>query len=124
MLTLWKTLIQPLLDYCSQLWSLHKSGDIQQLEMVQRSFTRQIRGMRDLSYIGIDSWNWGSTRSNKEETVENFKSGLGKFLWTVPNQPPVLGYTARCWTSNNIPHQLALRDKDARIGSSNGPPRL
>ncbi|KAK3858814.1 hypothetical protein Pcinc_035023 [Petrolisthes cinctipes] len=50
MLTLWKTLIQPLLDYCSQLWSPHKRGDIQHLELVQRSFTRQIRGMRDLSY--------------------------------------------------------------------------
>ncbi|KAK3871524.1 hypothetical protein Pcinc_023332 [Petrolisthes cinctipes] len=31
--------------------------------------------------------------------VENFKSGLDKFLWTVPDEPPVLGYTARCMTS-------------------------
>ena len=50
MLTLWKTLIQPLLDYCSQLWSPHMKGEVQQLETVQRSFTRQIQGMRDLSY--------------------------------------------------------------------------
>ncbi|XP_076054408.1 uncharacterized protein LOC143033093 [Oratosquilla oratoria] len=50
MLTLWNTMIQPLLDYCSQLWSPHKRGEIQQLEAVQRSYTRQIRGMRDLNY--------------------------------------------------------------------------
>ena len=42
MLTLWKALLQPTLDYCSQLWSSHMKGDIQQLETVQRSFTRQM----------------------------------------------------------------------------------
>ena len=50
MLTLWKALVQPTLDYCSQLWSPHKKGDIQQLEVVQRLFTKQIRGLRDLNY--------------------------------------------------------------------------
>ncbi|KAK3873622.1 hypothetical protein Pcinc_021371 [Petrolisthes cinctipes] len=57
--------------------------------------------------------------------VENFECGLDKLLWTVPDQPPVLGYTARCRTSNNIPHQVALKDRDAsRIGNSCGSPRL
>ena len=51
MLTLWKSLVQPRLDYCSQLWSPHKRGDIQRLEAVQRYFTRQIEGMG-----GIDYW--------------------------------------------------------------------
>ncbi|XP_076044744.1 uncharacterized protein LOC143027351 [Oratosquilla oratoria] len=50
MLTLWKALIQPILDYCSQLWSPHKRGDIQKLEAVQRNYTRHIRGMKDLNY--------------------------------------------------------------------------
>ena len=50
MLTLWKALIQPLTDYCSQLWSPHTRSEIQQLEGVQRSFTRQIAGMRGLGY--------------------------------------------------------------------------
>ena len=50
MLTLWKSLIQPILDYCSQLWSPHKRCDLQLLEGVQRSFTRQIQGMGDLDY--------------------------------------------------------------------------
>lgn len=50
MLALWKALIQPVLDYCSQLWSPHKKGDIQELESVQRAFTRTIKGMKGLNY--------------------------------------------------------------------------
>ena len=42
--------MQPLLDYCSQLWPPHKRGDIQLLKGIQRAYTKQIRGMRDLSY--------------------------------------------------------------------------
>ncbi|KAK3884902.1 hypothetical protein Pcinc_010876 [Petrolisthes cinctipes] len=49
-LTLWRSMVQPLLDYYSQLWSPQKNGIIQNLETVQRSFTRNIKGMRDLSY--------------------------------------------------------------------------
>ena len=50
MLTLWKALLQPTLDYCTYLGSPHNKGDIQQLETAQRSFTTQIRGLRDLHY--------------------------------------------------------------------------
>ncbi len=50
MLTVWKAFIQPILDYCSQLWSPYKKGDIQELVLVQRYFTRQITGMQDLNY--------------------------------------------------------------------------
>ena len=32
MLTLWKSLVIPILDYCSQLWSPSKVGEIQQIE--------------------------------------------------------------------------------------------
>ena len=39
MLTLWKALLQPTLDYCTHLGSPHNKGDIQQLETVQSSFT-------------------------------------------------------------------------------------
>ena len=201
MLTLWKTLIQPLLDYCSQLWSPHMKGEIQQLETIQRSFTRQIQGMRDLSYwqrleeLGLYSqqrrreryrsiymWkilegevpnpaphalqSYTTDRAGRKATrrclptrapekiktllsnsltydgpksfnslpkeirnitgcsVDKFKSALDKFLCTVPDEPPVLGYTARCRTSNTIPDQVALRARDARFGSSSGSLRL
>ena len=50
MLTLWKSLVQSRLEYCSQLWSPLQAGDIQTIEMVQRSFIRKISGCGLLSY--------------------------------------------------------------------------
>ena len=51
MLTLFKSLIViSRLDYASQLWSPHKISQITQIEKVQRSFTKHIAGLRDLSY--------------------------------------------------------------------------
>ena len=50
MLTLWKSLVQSKLDYCSQLWCPLTKGDIQAVIMVQRQFLRRISSMRNLSY--------------------------------------------------------------------------
>ena len=41
--TLWKTIILPHIDYCSQLWDNHKQTYIQLLEGLQRTFTSCIR---------------------------------------------------------------------------------
>ena len=50
MLTLWKTIVLPHIDYCSQLWSPHKKGEIQMIELLQRNFIRKIKGACSLSY--------------------------------------------------------------------------
>ena len=50
MMTLWKSLVQPILDYCSQLWCPIQLGQIKQLEEVQKSFTRKIKLDRHLDY--------------------------------------------------------------------------
>ena len=50
MLTLWKTQIMCHLDYCSQLWSPCKTGNIQSLELLQKAFFTRIRGMQSMSY--------------------------------------------------------------------------
>ena len=50
MLTLWKTLAVPHIDYCSQLWSPSKRYLIQQLETLQKSFLNGIPALRDLNY--------------------------------------------------------------------------
>ena len=50
LLALWKTLIVCHLDYCSQLWSPSKKGDIQSLELLQKAFIGKIRGMSSLNY--------------------------------------------------------------------------
>ena len=50
MLTLWKSLVIPHLDYCSQLWNPLEKGIIQSIEQIQRSFTRQVNGLKNLDY--------------------------------------------------------------------------
>ena len=50
MLTTWKTLVLPILDYCSQLWCPIAKGQIQKLEAIQQSFTRKIYSLQDLNY--------------------------------------------------------------------------
>ena len=50
MLTLWKSMLQSRLDYCSQLYSPSSAGEIKQLEDVQRSFTSRIQGMQEKNY--------------------------------------------------------------------------
>ena len=43
MVTSWKSLVLPLHDYCSQLWSPHKPGEIQSLELLQWFFLKKIK---------------------------------------------------------------------------------
>ena len=38
MTTLWRSLVVPKLDYCSQLWNPSQVKHIQQLELIQRQF--------------------------------------------------------------------------------------
>ena len=50
MLTLFKSTVLPLVEYCSQLWSPVRMGEIRQLEGVQRNFTARIEGLSEVSY--------------------------------------------------------------------------
>ena len=50
MLTLWRSLVVPVLDYCCQLWSPAVLGQIQKLEKVQASFFKKFAGMARLTY--------------------------------------------------------------------------
>ena len=52
MLTTWKSLVLPILDYCSQLWCPTANGEIQKLEKIQQSFTRKIK----LNTPGLNYW--------------------------------------------------------------------
>ena len=49
-LTTWKSVILPHLDYGSQLWNPWKKGDIQRLELVQKSFISKIVNLTHLPY--------------------------------------------------------------------------
>ena len=52
MLTTWKSLVLPILDYCSQLWCPTAKGEIQKLEKIQQSLTRKIK----LNTPGLSYW--------------------------------------------------------------------
>ena len=50
MITLWKSLVLPILDYCSQLWSPTKTDHIQEIEDTQKSFIRKIHSLNRGNY--------------------------------------------------------------------------
>ena len=88
MRTLWISLIRPIIDYCSPLWS-PKPTDyraIDRLEGVLRSFSKQVDGLRDLSYSDrLKAMNLQSVQRRHERYkiiyIYKIKEGL------VPNLP-------------------------------------
>ena len=50
MLTLFKSLIRPKIEYCCEVWSPFLIKDIVKIEQVQSSFTHRIAGMSDYNY--------------------------------------------------------------------------
>ena len=188
MLTLYKLLVRCHLEYCSPVWNPTKIGEIQELESVQRSFTRKISGDRDLDYwerlkslslmslqrrreryMIIHMWKLhkgltsndldikfmisarhgpqaiipplykGSSAAHQSlrnnsfrvvapklwncvpitirviDTLEAFKSRLSIFLTSIPDKPPIRGYTSP--NSNSILDWRANRDAAALFGS-------
>ncbi|XP_068222211.1 uncharacterized protein [Palaemon carinicauda] len=50
MLTLYKSMVRSLLEYCCPLWNPQSVSDIEELEGVQRTFTARIAGAQHLNY--------------------------------------------------------------------------
>ena len=50
MITLFKSLIRPHIEYCCQLWFPHKKSDMQKLEAIQRTFTSYIEQIKEFDY--------------------------------------------------------------------------
>ena len=45
MLPLYKSLVRPTLDYCSQVWNSFLKKDIELVEKVQKRFTKLVRNL-------------------------------------------------------------------------------
>ena len=107
MILLWKSLVLSKLDYCSQLWSPSAKGDIQKLEMVQRSFIRKIDGVRNLSY-------WDQLKKLKLYSLERRRERyMIVYIWRI------LEHQVPDFTANWI-HSI---NEEGRLGRrSNSPP--
>ena len=75
-MNLYPVLIRPLLEYCVQVWSPHKQGDIDLLEAVQRRATRLVPELKNLSYekrlsaLGLTTLEERRTRGDMIETYK------------------------------------------------------
>ncbi|KAG0714713.1 hypothetical protein GWK47_013595 [Chionoecetes opilio] len=67
----------------------------------------------------------GKLRNLTECSVEKFKHHLDNHLQTIPDEPPVPGYTSVSRAdTNSISDQSNLQHRDAGFGCSGGAPRL
>ena len=119
-----RSLIQPRLDYCSQLWSPRDQSAINRLESVQRQFISQIR---DASLVGMNYWERLSHLRvySQERRRERYQIC---FLWKQ-TQGLIHGYELKWqWSDrrgrlavpNRIPRDAPSRVKKARERSLGG----
>ena len=100
MLQLWKSIVIPHLDYCSQLWNPHHANAIQQLEDLQKAFIQHINGFRHANYwttlnkLGLYSLQRRRERyqiiylwSILESKVPNIINATGSSLITTQSEP-------------------------------------
>ena len=111
MLTIWKSLVQSKLDYCSQLWSPADQSTISDLESVARHFTAKIDGM-----AGKDYWERLASLSlySQERRRERYQI---IFLWKVA-QGLVQGYKSSFYQSDRRGRLMALAPLSNQAPSS------
>ncbi|KAG0711079.1 hypothetical protein GWK47_021397 [Chionoecetes opilio] len=152
MLTLWKSLVRPRLEYCcncvtlqkkrtSPCWKHHK-GPIQQIYGLQHlnywerlhrlSTCASSKGLQALihhsfSHNGVRLFNCAPRhiRDLTGVTTDTFKHHLDKWLADIPDQPPTQGYSSS--HDNTLPSVvLEARNRELHTtpGMSGGPPQL
>ena len=85
MMTIWKSLVQSKLDYCSQLWSPTDQASILRLESVFRHFSSQVAGLDGLDY-------WERLRALRQYSQERRRERYQIiFIWKI-SQGLVSGY--------------------------------
>ena len=114
--TLWKSLIRPIIDYCSPLWSPapNNYGNIDSLESVLRSFSKHIDGLQNSDYKErLTSLKLSSVQRRHERYkiiyVYKIKEGLVPNLANDPSNPEesfalLFKYNSRHGYRCSIPH--------------------
>ena len=69
MLTLYKSLVRPILEYCSVLWAPMAKGEIQRLEEIQQSFLRKIKGVDKNYHKALKDLNLYSLERRRERYI-------------------------------------------------------
>ena len=93
---LYKSLVRVHLDYASSVWAPHKSKLIEQIEGVQRRATKQLPGMKNLSYserirkLGLPTLSYRRVRGDMIEIykilTEKYDKNVSDFIKLWINQ--------------------------------------
>ena len=117
MRTLWTSLVRPIIDYCSPLWSPKPTdyGAIDKLEGVLRSFSKQVDDLQGLNYRDrLNAMNLQSIQRRHERYkiiyIYKIKEGFVPNLPRDPSNPTssfALTFTtnSRCGCRCSIPNQ-------------------
>ena len=125
LITLYKTLVIPILDYCSQLWCPSSQGTIQRVEKVQINYLKKVQGISHLDY-------WQQLQLLKMKSLERRRERYRAiYVWKVledlvPNFGITSAYSKRNGRYCVVPHlksNASCRIKTIRFNSMgvNGP---
>ena len=93
-LTLLKSLVIPLLEYCCQLWNPWKAKDIQAIKAIQRTFTYKITELQHLNYWErLHELKLYSLQRRRERYVIMYISKITQHM--VPNIDGTIGHTVK-----------------------------
>ena len=121
MLTLLKSLIIPLLEYCCQRWNPWKAKDIQAIEAIQRTFTYKITEVQHLNY-------WERLHELKFHSLQRLRERyMIIYIWKitqhmVPNIDGAMGHTIKTRkdpinTWNTVRYSVSNKQKPSTIPS-------
>jgi hypothetical protein len=113
MKTIWKTLVQPKLDYCSQYWSPGDQDSINKIESVQRHFLSKVvvPGEDDMNYWAkLSKYQFTSQERRRERYMVIF-------LWKIA-QGLVNGYHVEFTSAHGRRGRLALPKNIVQSSSS------
>ena len=111
--TLWHSLVEPHLDYCSQLWSPAQSIEINSLEAPLRAYSKKCNGADGLSYwrhLKLLNLTSMQRRHDRYKIIYCFKivnglvpnPGLSLNVQDSRRGPVLLGPRLRCGASDHI----------------------